>query len=50
MTTVAPISQQIWDMKYRPKGLDGAPVDQTIEDTWQRVAKALASIEDNPGD
>ncbi len=50
MTTVAPISQQIWDMKYRLKGLDGSPVDQTIEDTWQRIAKALASVEDNPGD
>jgi len=48
MTTVAPISQQIWDMKYRLKGPDGAPVDAAIEDTWSRVATALAEAEDEP--
>ena len=48
MTTVAPISQQIWDMKYRLKGRDGAPVDAAIEDTWTRVATALAEAEDDP--
>ena len=42
MPQVAAISQQIWDMKYRLKGLDGAPVDKTIEDSWRRVAEALA--------
>ena len=26
------ISRQIWDMKYRLKGPDGAPVDKTIEE------------------
>jgi ribonucleoside-diphosphate reductase alpha chain len=45
MPQVAAISQQIWDMKYRLKGPDGAPVDKTIEDTWQRVAEALAEAE-----
>jgi len=45
MTQVAPISQQIWDMKYRLKSADGHPVDKTIEDTWRRVAKALAAPE-----
>ncbi|HVZ02614.1 MAG TPA: adenosylcobalamin-dependent ribonucleoside-diphosphate reductase [Dongiaceae bacterium] len=45
MPQVAAISQQIWDMKYRLKGLDGAPVDKTIEDTWHRVAAALAEAE-----
>ncbi len=40
-----PISQSIWDMKYRFKQQDGTPVDQTIEDTWQRVATALAQAE-----
>ena len=50
MTTVAPISQQIWDMKYRLKGPDGAVVDGTIEDTWMRVAGALAQAEGNPAD
>jgi ribonucleoside-diphosphate reductase alpha chain len=45
MPQVAAISQQIWDMKYRLKGSDGAPVDKTIEDTWHRVAAALAEAE-----
>ena len=48
MTTVAPISQQIWDMKYRLKGPDGAVLDATIEGTWQRVAGALAQAEEDP--
>ena len=43
--SVASISQQIWDMKYRLKGPDGAAVDKTIEDTWRRVATALAAPE-----
>jgi len=43
--TVAAISQQIWDMKYRLKTLDGQPVDKTIEDSWRRVANALAEAE-----
>jgi ribonucleoside-diphosphate reductase alpha chain len=48
MSPIAPISQQIWDMKYRLKGPDGAPVDQTIPDTWQRIAKALSQAEKDP--
>jgi ribonucleoside-diphosphate reductase alpha chain len=48
MPTIAPISQQIWDMKYRLKGPDGEPVDRTIEDTWKRVASALAAPEAEP--
>lgn len=48
MVSVAPISQQIWDMKYRLRGPDGAPVDRTIEETWARVAKALAAPEKDP--
>ncbi|HUK59310.1 MAG TPA: adenosylcobalamin-dependent ribonucleoside-diphosphate reductase [Stellaceae bacterium] len=42
MATLAAISQQIWDMKYRLRGADGAVVDKTIEDSWRRVAAALA--------
>jgi ribonucleoside-diphosphate reductase alpha chain len=42
---IAPISQQIWDMKYRLKGPGGEAVDKTIEDSWQRVAGALAEAE-----
>jgi len=45
MVHVASISQQIWDMKYRLKGPDGAPVDGAIEDSWRRVATALAAPE-----
>ena len=48
MTPVAPISQQIWDMKYRLKDMDGQPVDQTIGDTWTRIAAALAQAEADP--
>ncbi|MGB1548164.1 MAG: ribonucleotide reductase N-terminal alpha domain-containing protein, partial [Alphaproteobacteria bacterium] len=45
MVSVAPISQQIWDMKYRLKTATGEPVDKTIEDSWRRVATALAQPE-----
>ncbi|HXV22769.1 MAG TPA: adenosylcobalamin-dependent ribonucleoside-diphosphate reductase [Alphaproteobacteria bacterium] len=48
MPQVAAISQQIWDMKYRLKGPDGQPVDKTIEDSWRRVARALAEPEGAP--
>jgi ribonucleoside-diphosphate reductase alpha chain len=41
----APIAEQIWDMKYRLKEADGTPVDGTVEDTWRRIARALASVE-----
>ena len=45
MTSVAVISQQIWDMKYRLKSADGAPVDKSIDDSWRRVADSLAQPE-----
>jgi ribonucleoside-diphosphate reductase alpha chain len=45
MARVTSISQQIWDMKYRLKGPDGTLVDKTIEDSWWRVAYALAEPE-----
>jgi ribonucleoside-diphosphate reductase alpha chain len=48
MTALTPIAQQIWDMKYRLKAGDGTPVDKTIEDTWRRVANALAAPEKDP--
>ena len=44
----APIAEQIWDMKYRFKEADGTPIDDTVEDTWRRIAKALAVVEDDP--
>jgi len=48
MPSVASISQQIWDMKYRLKTPDGAAVDKTIEESWRRVAVALAQVERDP--
>ena len=48
MAHVSGIAQQIWDMKYRLKAADGACLDKTIEDTWRRVAKALAAPEHEP--
>ena len=47
MVEVAPISQQIWDMKYRLKGADGEPLDKIIPDTWRRIARALAAGEED---
>ncbi len=49
MSDLAPISLQIWDMKYRLRDEKGAPVDATLEDTWRRVARALAAVENDPG-
>jgi len=46
----APIAEQIWDMKYRLKTADGIAVDQTVEDTWRRIAGALAAVEKTPSD
>ena len=44
----APIAEQIWDMKYRFKAQDGTAIDGTVEDTWRRIARAIASVEDQP--
>ncbi|MEJ6403773.1 adenosylcobalamin-dependent ribonucleoside-diphosphate reductase [Yoonia sp. 2307UL14-13] len=44
----APIAEQIWDMKYRFKRADGTPIDKTVEDTWRRIASALAAVETDP--
>ncbi|MEL7026342.1 MAG: adenosylcobalamin-dependent ribonucleoside-diphosphate reductase [Pseudomonadota bacterium] len=44
----APIAEQIWDMKYRLKKPDGTPVDGSVEETWRRISKALAAVEDQP--
>ncbi|MBY6153829.1 adenosylcobalamin-dependent ribonucleoside-diphosphate reductase [Vannielia litorea] len=41
----APIAESIWDMKYRFKQADGTPIDETVEDSWRRVARALAEGE-----
>ncbi len=41
-----PASLDIWDKKYRLKAKDGSIVDGDIDETYQRVAKALAEVED----
>jgi ribonucleoside-diphosphate reductase alpha chain len=38
-------SQDIWARKYRLVTKDGEPVDATLDDTYRRVARALADVE-----
>ncbi len=38
-------SVDIWDKKYRLKTKDGSDIDQTVDDTYRRVARALAEVE-----
>jgi len=40
-----PASNDIWDKKYRLKKKDGEVIDRVIDDTYKRVAKALAEVE-----
>jgi ribonucleoside-diphosphate reductase alpha chain len=44
---VTPFSEQIWDMKYRYKDANQIPIDKVVTDSWSRVAKSLASAEEN---
>jgi ribonucleoside-diphosphate reductase alpha chain len=39
-------SLDIWDKKYRLKSKTGEIIDQTIDDTYKRVARALADVEE----
>src|SRR5262245_58406162 len=41
-------SLDIWDKKYRLSAKDGTPVDKTMDDTYKRVARALADVENEP--
>jgi ribonucleoside-diphosphate reductase alpha chain len=43
-----PASQDIWEKKYRLTAKDGRPVDETIDATYQRIARALADVETTP--
>ena len=43
----APVSQRIWDMKYRFRDVSGA-LDADLQATWTRVARALAAPEKTP--
>jgi len=38
-------SMDIWDKKYRLKAKDGRILDDTIDDTYKRVARALSEVE-----
>ncbi|HEV7715547.1 MAG TPA: adenosylcobalamin-dependent ribonucleoside-diphosphate reductase [Steroidobacteraceae bacterium] len=38
-------SLDIWDKKYRLTAKDGTPVDRTMDETYQRVARALGDVE-----
>jgi ribonucleoside-diphosphate reductase alpha chain len=38
-------SIDIWDKKYRLKSKSGEVLDETMDDTYQRVARALADVE-----
>jgi ribonucleoside-diphosphate reductase alpha chain len=39
-------STDIWDKKYRLKKKDGQVIDRMVDDTYQRVAKSLAEVEE----
>lgn len=38
-------SLDIWDKKYRLCAKDGQPIDRTMDETYQRVARAVADVE-----
>jgi ribonucleoside-diphosphate reductase alpha chain len=38
-------SMDIWDKKYRLCAKDGSPIDKSMDDTYKRVARALADVE-----
>ncbi|HEX2139576.1 MAG TPA: ribonucleotide reductase N-terminal alpha domain-containing protein, partial [Woeseiaceae bacterium] len=46
--TFQPASLDIWSAKYRLTAKDGRPIDRSIEDTYRRVARALAAVEAEP--
>ncbi len=41
-------SLDIWDKKYRLKAKDGSEIDGNIDETFERVAHALAEVETTP--
>ena len=40
-----PASLDIWDAKYRLTAKDGSKIDETVDGTYKRVARALANVE-----
>ena len=45
LSELGPIAARIWDMKYRFKADDGTPLEAGIEDSWARIAAAVAQAE-----
>jgi len=45
LVPMQPASQDIWDKKYRLKTKQGEAIDEDIDATYQRVARALADAE-----
>lgn len=43
-----PASYDIWDKKYRLKNKAGEPVDDSVDGTYRRVARALSEVEATP--
>ncbi|MEZ5445544.1 MAG: ribonucleotide reductase N-terminal alpha domain-containing protein [Gammaproteobacteria bacterium] len=43
-----PAALDIWDKKYRLKDRQGVPIDRNVDDTWRRIARALAEVESTP--
>ena len=41
-----PASEDIWDTKYRLKTKDGVAIDASVDETYQRVARAIADVEE----
>ncbi|WP_266170558.1 adenosylcobalamin-dependent ribonucleoside-diphosphate reductase [Dyella subtropica] len=48
MIPLQPASYDIWDKKYRLKAKSGEPVDGSVDETYQRVARALSDVEATP--
>jgi ribonucleoside-diphosphate reductase alpha chain len=44
-----PIARDIWDLKYRFKPVDGGTADGSLQETFSRVARAVARAEQDQG-
>jgi len=44
-SALAPIARHVWQAKYCLRDLGGNAIEQTIDETWRRVAKAAAASE-----
>jgi ribonucleoside-diphosphate reductase alpha chain len=44
--TFQPASLDIWEAKYRLTAKDGSVIDETVDNTYRRVARALADVEE----